>query len=140
MVGRLTIQVVERDDDYLGLDIHASSERFAGSARVYAGLDDLTELADRISGFPQSATDERRYEFGSQESNIASGYCSLCFICSDGAGHARLEVVLKDDAARHEHGLASFGFQVFATEIDRFVLMLRGLNERRVPEAILDTV
>lgn len=139
MAGRVTIQVVDRDDDYLGLDIHASSERFAGSARVYAGLDDLTELADRISGFPQSATDERRYEFGSQETNVAGGYCLLRFICSDGAGHAKLEVVLKDDA-RNEHGSASFGFQVFATEIDRFVLMLRALDERRVPEAILDTV
>ena len=140
MAGRLTIQVVDRDDDYLGLDIRASSERFAGSARVFAGLDDLAELAGRISGFPQSATDERRYEVGSQESNMAGGHCSLRFICSDGAGHARLEVVLKDDAARHEPGSASFGFQVFAVDIDRFVLMLRGLEARRLPEARLEIV
>jgi hypothetical protein len=137
MSGRLTIQVVDRDDDYLGLDIRASNERFAGSARVYAGLNELTELAGLISGFPQSSTDERVYEIGSQEPRTAGGFCSLRFHCSDGAGTARLEVVLNDDDDRHEHDSASFGFQVFPVELDRFVLILRALEDRRVLEAIL---
>ena len=140
MAGRLTIQVVERDDDYLALDIRAWNERFAGSARVYAGLNELSEMAERVLGFPQNPTDERKFEFGSQKPDAAGGFCSIRFSCSDGAGHARLDVVLKDDDARHEHGLSSFGFQVFAVEIDRFVLMLRGLEARRLPEARLETV
>jgi hypothetical protein len=140
MSGRLTIQVVGRDDDYLALDIRAASERFAGSARVYASLDELTDLAEQISGFPQSTSDERNYEFGTQEPGWAGGFCSLRFYCIDGSGHARLGVVLIDDKGRHWPGSASFGFEVFATEIDQFVRMLTDLNDRRVREAILGAV
>jgi hypothetical protein len=140
MFGSLTIKVVGGDDDYLGLDIRASNERFGGSARVYAGLNDLTDLAELISGFPKNATDERKYEFGSQEPNVAGGFCSMRFSCSDGAGHARLDVLLNDDDGWYEHGSASFGFQVFAVDIDRFVLMLKGLEARRIPEAKLETI
>lgn len=140
MTGRLTIKVTDRDDDYLGLDIRAANERFAGSARVYAALDELTELAQQLSGFPQSTADERKYAFGTQEPGWAGGFCSLHFFCNDGSGHARLEVVLMDDEGRHEQASASFGFQVFAVEVDQFVLMLRGLSDRKLAEAILGTV
>lgn len=140
MAGTLTIKVIEWDDDYLALGICGSNERFAGSTRVYAGLDELTELADFISGFPQGATDERRYEFGSQEPGIAGGFCSLRFYCIDSVGHARLGVVLIDDDTREWHGSASFGFPVFAADIDRFVLRLRQVKDQSSPEAILETV
>jgi hypothetical protein len=57
MLPGLTIKVVDPDDDYLGIEICASSDRFAGSAQIYAGLQELSELAARIAGFPSNPND-----------------------------------------------------------------------------------
>jgi hypothetical protein len=57
MAMGLTITIVDPDDDYLGIDMHAANVRFAGSARIYAGLDELSAfrgsdrgLSDEPSG------------------------------------------------------------------------------------------
>ena len=139
MGGELTIKVVERDDDYLGIDIRAVTDRFAGSARIYAGLDELTEFADHIAGFPRTVDDERTYEFGSRDAGVAGGFCSLRFHCTDGSGHARVDAVIEDDAGFYEFGSASFSFQVFAHGIDQFASTLRKINNEKSGEASLVT-
>jgi len=53
----LTIRIVDPDDDYLGIEICASNERFSGSARIYSGLDELSAFAAVIAGFPLNAGD-----------------------------------------------------------------------------------
>ena len=52
MASGLTIKVVDPDDDYSrNRDIYASNDRFAGSFKIYAGLEELSEFAARIAGF-----------------------------------------------------------------------------------------
>src|SRR5437762_1426024 len=128
MNGTLAISVLDRDDDYLGIDIHAANERFAGTARLYAGLNEMTEFADGLTRFPNSPHDERKFEFGTRDAGTAGGFCSLRFHCIDGTGHARVEVVIEDDEELHESASASFGFPVFPAAIDRFTIRLRQID------------
>ena len=133
----LTITIVDVDADYLGIDIRASNDRFGGSARIYAGLTELSEFADRIAGFPTSSADERNYEFGNRGRKFAGGYCSLRFRCIDSVGHARLEVALEDHDQLHESASAEFGFPVLAAEVDRFTARLRELEKDQDGSALL---
>lgn len=139
MCGRLTITVIDRDDDYLGIDISAASKRFAGTARLYAGLTEMSEFADVISGFPKNPQDERKYEFGSQDAGMAGGFCSLRFHCIDGAGHSRVEFVMEDDEERHGSASASFGFSVLPVSIDQFTTMLRQIDNKLSDKAVLSS-
>ena len=63
----LTITAVDHDEDYLGIEVAASTDRFAGSAWIYAGVKELSELAATITGFPRSYDDRRTHEFGNRE-------------------------------------------------------------------------
>jgi hypothetical protein len=133
----LRIQVVDPDDDYLGIDIQAANNRFAGTARIYAGLNELSEFADQIRGFPANIHDERTYEFGSPDPSLAGGYCKLRFQCVDHAGHAVVVIVVEDDGQRYPHGNAELSFGVEAAEIDRFVARLGEVEQERSGEAVL---
>jgi hypothetical protein len=54
MTRGLTIRAVDPDEDYLGIEVSASNERFAGSTWIYAGVEELSELAAQMEGFPRS--------------------------------------------------------------------------------------
>jgi hypothetical protein len=133
----LTIKIVDADADYLGIAIHASNERFAGSTRIYAGLAQLSEFADRIAGFPSNPQDERKYEFGTSDPGFTGGWCKLYLRCIDGAGHVRLDIEVEDDDHRHESATAQLGFRVLAADIDQFVLKLREVEQEQVGDANL---
>jgi|SRR5689334_5347083 hypothetical protein len=137
MAGRIVINVLDRDPDYLGIDINARSERFSGSARIYAGLESMAELANVISGFPKTSHDERHYQFGNEEPGFAGGFCSLRFHCIDGVGHTRVEVILNDDDSHHEQASARFTIPVSAAGIDRFVAMLWQVDKDLLNQAEL---
>jgi hypothetical protein len=136
MASGLTIKVVDPDNDYLGIEIRASNDRFAGIALVYAGLEELSEFAARIAGFPSNANDERKYDFGSREPSTAGGYCSLRFHGVNPSGYAIVEIDLEDDDKPHANGAAHLSFRVEPAAIDRFTTALRGI-ETRFGEAIL---
>jgi hypothetical protein len=85
----LTIAIVDVDPDYLGSEIHASNDRFAGTTWIYAGLTELGEFAAQVAVFPSNTQDERNYEFGTPDPGIAGGYCKLSFQCIDRARHVR---------------------------------------------------
>jgi len=131
------ISVIDPDDDYLGIELCAASTRYAGTTRIYAGLDQLSQLASRIEGFPTSSADDRLYEFGSTDPGIAGGFASLRFYCIDGAGHAALEVTIQDDVQWHTPASARFAFRIEPTEIDRFAKRLRHVEQNRCGEAEL---
>jgi len=133
----LTITVVDRDIDYIGIEIRATSGRFAGSTWIYADLDDLSRLADAIKGFPKSANDERTFTFGSRDPATAGGYASLTFRCVDASGHSVLEIAFEDDENRYSEANAQFTLPVEAAGIDRFVNALRDLERNRSVEAVL---
>ena len=128
MAPGLEIRVVDVDDDYLGINVAASSDRFSGSARIYAGLTELSEFANAMAGFPSNARDRRSYEFGTREPGYAGGFAQLVFYCRDGAGHAAVAVAIDDDAQLHSKASAAFSFPFEAAELDRFLVDLRKLE------------
>jgi len=134
----LIIRIVDRDPDYLRIEIQASSHRFSGSARIYAGLTDLSEFANEIAGFPLNLQDRRTFEFGSPDPGLAGGYCAVSFYCIDRAGHARVDVVIEDDNRREKVESAKFGFPVLAADVDRFTFELRQLEQDQRAEAVLE--
>jgi len=137
MTAGIVVSIADVDDDYRLIEIHARNKRFAGSSRVYGDLDELTRLADRISGFPSHPSDERIYEFGSQDRKIAGGYVRLRFYCIDRVGHAAVEITLEDDDATYALASAQFSFTVEAAAVDEFVLGLVRLDQGNEPQATL---
>jgi hypothetical protein len=128
MVAGLTIRIVELDVDYLGIEIRAANNRFAGSTRIYARLNDLSDFAAQIDGFPASAQDERTYEFGSRDSTTAGGYGRLHFRCLDKAGHPAIYIFFVDDERYRPPGSVHLSFRIGAAEIDRFIRRLREIE------------
>jgi hypothetical protein len=136
----LTISVVDPDDDYLGIEIRACSDRFAGSARIYAGLDELSAFADRLTGFPEGNDDRRTYEFGSREPSMAGGYCGLLLRCVDQAGHVAVAVTIDDDGDRYAPASAQMSFPTEAAAIDTFIASLREIQFKKSGVALLCSV
>src|SRR5262249_40337991 len=128
MKAGLKIRVVELDDDYLGIEIRAWNDRHAGTTFIYAGLNDLSECAARIAGFPAHNRDERKYEFGSLNPSFAGGHSILWFRTTDGVGHASLDIGVADGGPRYSEASAKFAFPVEATSIDRFAQRLRDVE------------
>ena len=137
MTPGLRISVIDPDEDYLGIEVAAASCRFAGTTRIYAGLDELSVFATRIAGFPTTVEDRRIYEFGSTDPGLAGGFALLRFYCVEGSGHQTLEVIIEDDQQRHEIASARFAFQIGAVDLDRFVARLRHIERDRSGEATL---
>jgi hypothetical protein len=63
MTPGLRISIIEPDEDYLGIEVAAASARFAGTTRIYAGLDELSIFASRIAGFPATAEESTKLRF-----------------------------------------------------------------------------
>jgi len=137
MTPGLRLSIIDPDEDYLGIEVAAGSGRFAGTTRIYAGLDELSVFASRIAGFPTTAGDRRNYEFGTTDPGVAGGFARLLFYCVDGSGHPALEVVIEDDPIRHDNASAKFAFQIAAADFDRFVTRLRQIERDRSGEATL---
>jgi hypothetical protein len=137
MTFGLTVAVVDPDDDYLGIEIQASNERFAGSTRIYAGLEELSQFANTIVGFPENHQDRRTHEFGSRDPSTAGGYCNLNLRCLDCAGHVGVDVVLEDDYGLYAPASVRLSFQAEAAAIDRFVQSLRTVERERRGSAVL---
>jgi len=132
-----TVTAVDPDADYLGIEIRDYNERFAGSTRIYAGLDNLSRFAGTIEGFPTGHLDSRAYEFGTRDPSFAGGYCSVTLSCLDRAGHVGVEVVLEDDDGRYAPAPAKFSFRTEPAAIDRFVERLRRVEQERSGSAVL---
>ena len=137
MDAGFSIRAVDPDDDYLGIEVRGWNARFAGSARIYAGLDELSCPATRIEGFPATAQDQRTYDFGSRDPGIAGGFCGLRFRCIDAAGHAVLELSVEDDDGLYAAATARFSIHVDAASIDAFVGELRQVQRSQSGEAML---
>ncbi len=137
MTGELIIKVVDPDYDYLGIEIRASNGQFAGSARIYAGLDQLTAFADHISGSPTHPRDERMYQFGDPNRSVAGGYVALRFHCLDLLGHAAVQIEFQDKDGSCGPERANLSFRIEAAGIDQFAEMLRELEKGHSGEAVL---
>jgi hypothetical protein len=136
-VTGLTITAIYPDEDYLAIELHASSDRFAGSTWIYAGTDELSEFAAKIEGFPRTFEDHRAYEFGTRDRSLAGGFCSVMLRCLDRGGHVAVDVILEDDPHRYSPAQAHFTFQTEAAAIDVFTERLREVERERRGSACL---
>jgi hypothetical protein len=138
MTRGLSITIVDPDDDYTGIEIQACNELFSGTTRVYAGLKELSDFAERLVGFPSDHLDKRSHEFGSRTLGTAGGYCSLQFRCLDRAGHVALHVDLEEEKyVGWPHSSAQMSLQIEVAAIDRFIEALRPLDRERRGSAVL---
>jgi hypothetical protein len=141
MTVGLQISVVDQDDDYLGINIAAATDRFAGQTRIYAGPTQLSEFASVIEGFPVDFDDARTYEFGNRDPAWAGGYAQLTFSCISGSGltqrRIQVAVTIEDDKNSHAEASATFWFEFQPAELDRFVRLLRDVESSRDGEASL---
>jgi hypothetical protein len=138
-IAGLKIRIGDLDPEYIDLIVDASNGSLSGSARIYAGLNNLSEFASQIEVFPISPQDERIYELGSPDPNYAGGCCRLRFYCVDAVGHGKLDLVLEADSDSHRREwTAKFSlFPVEAGEIDNFVGSLRELDKAKAGDAVL---
>jgi hypothetical protein len=132
----LSIRVTEGDVDYLGLELRASSARFAATTFLCAGHERLGELADALAGFPAGAADECSYAFGKRGPSYAGGYCRLR-LSSSPTGLSTLEVSIEDAGNRFPAAQAEFSIAVEPAQLDRFVEALRGVARSKQGEAFL---
>ena len=133
----LTITAIDPDGEYLGIEVAASNERFAGSAWIYAGADELSAVAAKLDGFPRSYEDRRAHEFGNRDPAFAGGFFSIAVRCLDRAGHLAVDLVLEDDTGRYPQAHADFGFQTEAAALDDFIENLRKVERDRFGSASL---
>ncbi len=133
----LTITAFDPDEDYLGIEVAASNDSFAGSAWIYAGVEELSEVAAKLDGFPRSFDDRRAHEFGNRDPAFAGGFVSITVRCLDRAGHLAVDLVLEDDAGRYPRAHAAFGFQTVPAALDRFIESLRRVERDRYGVASL---
>lgn len=133
----LTVTALDPDEDYLGIEVVASNERFAGSAYVYAGVEELSALASKLDGFPRSGDDRRTYEFGNRDPAFAGGFVSITLHCLDRSGHLGVDLVFEDDAGRYPRAHAAFGFQTEPAAVDKFIESLRKIERDRFGSASL---
>ena len=134
----LCLTIADTDPDYLLIEVTVSNGRFAGSTKVYGGLDDFDELARIIDGFPAFPGDHRSYEFGRPGASVAGGYVRLHFRTIDSAGHSVAEITIEDEFVFAWTDCAKLSFDLEALGIDSFVKELRLLQRRRVGEARLE--
>jgi hypothetical protein len=133
----LTITAFDPDEDYLGIQVAASNGRFAGAAWIYAGVDELSQIAATLEGFPRSYDDRRTHEFGNRDPGVAGGFVSITVRCLDRAGHLAVDLVVEDDAGRYPRAHAAFGFQTEPAAVDRFIEQLRKIERDRFGSAAL---
>jgi hypothetical protein len=140
MTPGLSITIVDPDDDYTGVEIQACNDRFAGSARIYAGLLELTQFAAKLVGFPKDHSDQKIHEFGSRGHQTAGGHCRIHFRCLDRAGHIAIDIELKEDDIWWFGGSRSsvqLTLRVEAAGIDSFIERLRAIDCKRRGTAVL---
>lgn len=117
MEPRLEIELLR--DDPSKIWVKACNEGFAGETEQYINAQWLQELAEKLSGFPKSNSDEVVFEVG--EEGSTNGYCMLRFYCIDSAGHTAVLVSVSNDNLC----LAKFTVQFEALSLDMFISSIK---------------
>lgn len=134
----LALTVNDVDQDHLRVRIVAGDGAFAGTVDLFEATDVATDLATRLSGFPNSPQDVRAFELGTFVPGHAGGGLRCRLSCIDLAGHARAEVELTDRPLTGEPPrMAHFTFPVHASSLDSFLAELRHWGPQVGDTAIL---
>ena len=117
MIPGLEIEFLR--DDPSKIWVKARNETFAGETEQYINAQMLEKLAEQLSAFPKSNSDEVTFEVGDADSTY--GHCELKFHCFDSAGHTAVLVSLSNDSAC----TAKFIVQFEALSLDAFVSSIK---------------
>ena len=117
MEPRLEIEFLQGDPAKIW--VKACNETFAGETEQYINAQALEKLAEQLSAFPQSNSDEVTFTIDDVDSPY--GHCNLKFHCFDSAGHTAVLVSLSNDSAC----TAKFNVQFEALSLDAFVSSIK---------------
>ncbi|MUH71992.1 hypothetical protein [Psychrosphaera haliotis] len=117
MQPRLEIEFLR--DDPAKIWVKACNESFAGETEQYINAQVLEKLAEQLSSFPQSNSDEVTFKVGDVGS--PNGHCEFKFHCFDSAGHTAVLVSLSNDCA----SIAKFTVQFEALSLDVFISAIK---------------
>ncbi|MBA6262220.1 hypothetical protein [Colwellia sp. Bg11-12] len=117
MEPRLDIEFLR--DDPSKIWIKACNEAFAGETEQYINAQCLQELAEQLTGFPKSNSDEVVFKVGVENSDY--GHCLLKFYCIDSAGHTAVLVSVSNDS----FNIAKFTVQFEALSLDMFISSIK---------------
>ncbi|KTF16328.1 MULTISPECIES: hypothetical protein [unclassified Pseudoalteromonas] len=117
MQPRLEIEFLRNDPSKIW--VKACNETFAGETEQYINAQMLEKLAEQLSVFPKSNSDEVTFEVGDADSTY--GHCELKFHCFDSAGHMAVLVSVSND----RECVAKFTVQFEALSLDAFVSSIK---------------
>jgi hypothetical protein len=103
----IQIKKIWRDEGMTDILVSAWNGTFGGATRIYVGIGELKEAAERLSGFPSTPADTREVTFGQFdleptrvgqfELHRFASAVNMRFHCVNGAGHAYVDVRLQSD-------------------------------------------
>jgi hypothetical protein len=130
----IEFKVVWSDQDVSQLRVKCSNGFFSGDASMYVGHNEVSEMAEGLSGFPSQAADTRNFELGTFAPNGAGGGIRLHFYCRDSVGHAAVDVKLRGDAcmALDEVESVALRIPVEAAAIDSFLVEAMGMDTNEI--------
>lgn len=134
----LYLQKIERNPSLSGVAIVASNGAFRGMTKLYLTPSCITELAQKLHGFPQNIADQRVIELGVAASGA---YCQITLTCVDGVGHTAASIHLLNHP--HHHGWRTnpqstcLDIRFEAAALDRFVKQLQLLAQNQTEKAVL---
>lgn len=105
-------------DGVVRYTIQVQSEDFAAATQVWGGVDQASELARVLDGFPRASDDERLFQF-----SRGVGSCGLRFFCIDGSGHSAVWATLVAEYAARSTDLyerAEMFIRVEPSAVDEF--------------------
>jgi hypothetical protein len=126
----ITVETVWFDNDVIELSFRCSNRYFSGCAKMYAAHEAPSELANALVGFPSSKGDTRNFELGTFDRNYAGGGVRMHFHCLDSAGHAAVDIKLREHGCEgpgEVHSVA-LRIRVEAAGIDEFVRQLKAMK------------
>jgi hypothetical protein len=119
---QLKMEVVWFDEDLVEIEFSVRSERFSGTANIYAGLTVFEELAALLNGFPKHPHDVQEFELG-DEKLAGYGGVKIKFYCKDSLGHLAAHVTVFSHSLQTENLIerASIQIDLVPSSIDSFV-------------------
>jgi hypothetical protein len=120
------------DNDVLQVRISAWNGQFGGSSDVYVGLNELSEAAAKLEGFPRQLSDACELLFGAFGPEWVGGGASMRFFCGDAAGHAFVEARIESDCTGSQKAQSVvLSALIEPADIDTFIPELRRLEADR---------
>ena|SRR5258708_1625955 len=135
----IEIKTICFDRDLLEVLFSCSNGYFSGQAKLYLNHDDLSKMADALSGFSSHASDGRDFELGAFDPPGANGGVWMHFYCRDSTGHPAVEVRLRGDDCRVMGEVESVALRIpiEAAAVDSFIAEIRRMKRFEVARAFL---